>query len=76
MPGFADIPGRPEYTAKQELQNKLDGLMKKFGSGREKSPAPGAMQPPSIPTPTSKEEYDKLPSGSQYMKDGKRYIKG
>lgn len=58
-------------TRQKNLEIYEDMFSKASGEKREqKRPASG------IAEPKSKEEYDRLPSGTKYRKDGKTYIKG
>lgn len=63
-------PGSPEEAELKRLQEIA--LPPVYGRKKQA----GKPTSPSIPSPKSKAEYDLLPRGSQYMKDGKIYVKG
>lgn len=56
---------------RQALEDEAEAIRK--GGGTVPEPPKASNE---IPTPASKAEYDKLPSGSKYIKGGKVYIKG
>lgn len=66
-------------TAAQEYRRMQQDIFKKFDAKRIGTPRPAVQAAPAaeaIPTVTSKEDFDKLPSGTEFIgSDGKRYRK-
>lgn len=69
-------------TAAQEYRRMQDEIFRKYDAKRIGTPRPterpalAAPAAEALPTITSKEEFDKLPSGAEFIgSDGKRYRK-
>lgn len=75
--GFFEGGGTIE-TAAQEYKRMQQEIFKKYDAKRVGTPRPAgqAVTAPSVPTVTTKEDFDKLPSGTEFIgSDGKRYRK-
>lgn len=81
MPTALDLTEPKTIEAKLKLYEDLFTRVSKIGSKVNAAPSgesPVVVPPPptqGIPTVKSKADYDKLPSGSLYMEDGKKFKK-
>lgn len=61
------------HAAPAQAKKELERIRKSSASPVE--PSPVVTSPGSRPTITTKEEFDRLPSGAEYIRDGNAYRK-
>lgn len=65
----------PIDKAMKDVQFRIDSIMGQNGRPKAAASSVITKSPGDLPSPTSQAEYDALPSGTIYMKDGQQYRK-